>query len=157
VTGGREPAIAWNGKLVGPAPGAEARLGGVVAVSGGAWLALTAARGRPGGSDVALVFVTSDGAATRTVWLTETPEAEESPQLARAGDRIVVGWGLRGAADARLATVSDAGELLEGPVRVPARFAGTEGLAAFPDGDVGWGAAGDRPHQVEIARVAACR
>lgn len=135
--------------------GSTARLGGLVPVSDGFVLTFISREGRAS-ADVGLVHITSEGDPSAVVWLTDTPEVDESSaHLARYGRGFLAGW--VSASDRSTLVVLDAGyRRVEGPVSIPVAFGERDDWMNFANGDAGWAYAWEDMAKLKIVRVAYC-
>jgi hypothetical protein len=135
--------------------GSDARLGGLVPVSDGFVLTFISREDRAS-ADVGLVHISSEGEEGPVVWLTDTPEVDESSaHLARYGRGFLAGWV---SSDSRSTlAVLDAGyRIVEGPVSIQAAFGERDDWMNFANGDAGWAYAWDDMSKLKIVRVAYC-
>jgi len=113
----------------------DAELGGLSPAGGGFWLTFVSSEGRSS-RDVALAFVSNQG-AVQLYWLTETPSVQESnAHLAAYGGKLFAAWRAGGE---MLAALADAtGAVIQGPEKITADFNQQTDFVNFPNGDVGW-------------------
>ncbi len=78
---------------------------------------------------------------------------ESAPHLARYGaQRLLASW--REGTDSKLAVLSAAGAVLEGPVTAAVQVADRDDFARWPSGEVGWAAGGG--NSLQVSRVRSC-
>jgi hypothetical protein len=134
--------------------GSNAQLGGLAPMSDGFYVTFTSPEGRAS-SDVAFSRVSNDGKAGPKVYLTNTPDVQESgAKLARYGTNLLAAW-LAGA-DRVAAVVDTSGNILEGPVALTGvSFNDHDDFVTFANGEVGW--AWGEGATLNIARVRLCQ
>ncbi len=120
--------------------------------SGGFGLTFSTAEGRPN-RDVGFIAVSAGGQKSAVVWLTGGTGDETAPHLARYGStQFLASW--REGADAKLAVVSAAGAVVEGPVTANVGVAERDDFGRWPSGDVGW--AEGAGASLRVSRVRSC-
>lgn len=120
----------------------DALLGGLVADPTGFWISFAAPNG--GAYDVGMMFVPSGGGAGPVAWLTNTPGVQETaPHLARYGANLLAAWQVGGAT--KMAVVSTAGAVLDGPIDVTPQFSMAAISSASRTGTSDGRARGARP------------
>ena len=129
------------------------QLGGLASLSsGGFGLTFSTAEGRPN-RDVGFIAVSAQGQKSPVVWLASGAGDEAAPHLARYGtSQLLASW--REGADSKLAVLSAAGAVLEGPITASVGVAERDDVGRWPSGDVGWAeGAGAALH---VSRVRFC-
>ncbi|MBW2522759.1 MAG: hypothetical protein JRI23_01225 [Deltaproteobacteria bacterium] len=130
----------------------DARLGGLVAVSGGFMLTYSSSEGRSS-FDIALVHISSTGTVGSPVWLTDTAGTDErTSYLARYGSNLLVGWLSEG--NLTLSVVNDTGTVVEGPALASVGFGGAD-FINLANGDVAW--AFGQGSEVAMVRLPHCQ
>lgn len=133
--------------------GSSGQLGGLAALPGGGFAFTFATTEGRGSRDVGFLAWTGQPSPAGVVWLAAGAADESEPHLARYGsDRLLASWREGGAE--RLAVLSAAGAVLEGPAPAEVGLAERDDFATFPSGDVAW-ARGVGP-RLEVRRVRAC-
>lgn len=112
----------------------DGELGGLAPLPGGGFaLTFSSREGRPN-RDVGFLTITASRQKGPTVWLTSSEAS--GPNLARYGDRLLAAWHEGGAQ--KLAVLSPAGAVLEGPVTAGGGWTARDDFATWPSGHVGW-------------------
>ncbi len=131
----------------------QGELGGLAAMSGGGFGLTFATREGRTNRDVGFIAIDAQQRKSPVVWLTGGTGDESAPHLARYGaGKLLASW--KDGSDAKLAVLSAAGAVLEGPVTAPVGVADRDDFTRWPSGDVGWAeGAGSVLH---VTRVRAC-
>lgn len=115
----------------------DGQLGGLAALGGGGFAFTFATREGRTSRDVGFIAFDAQLRKSPTVWLTSAAGDESTPHLARYGaQQLLASW--RDGADSKLAVVSAAGVIVEGPVTAPVGLAERDDFGRWPGGDVGW-------------------
>lgn len=131
----------------------DGQLGGLAVLGAGGFAFTFATREGRASRDVGFIALDAQLRKSATVWLTSAAGDESTPHLARYGaQHLLASW--REGADSKLAVVSAAGVIVEGPVTAPVGLAERDDFGRWPGGDVGWaeGAGGS----LRVSRVRAC-
>lgn len=129
-----------------------AHMGASIPMDDGFWAIYTATDNREA-LDVAATRITG-GSFDDPIWLTTSAEAAQSPNGARLGEDILVGWQL-GGEDILTVLDSSSGSSLHGPQPYAAANLGSASdFFTFPNGDTGWVQAGSAG--LELARFRNC-
>ena len=112
-------------------------LGGLAALGpGGFGLTFSTREGRTT-RDVGFIALDAQLRKSPVVWLTGGTGDESAPHLARYGaSQLLASW--REGADTKLAVLSPAGAVVEGPITAPVGVADRDDFARWPAGEVGW-------------------
>lgn len=131
----------------------DGQLGGLAALTGGGFAFTFATREGRTSRDVGFIALDAQLRKGPTVWLTSAAGDESTPHLARYGaQHLLASW--REGADSKLAVVSAAGVVVEGPVTAPVGLAERDDFGRWPGGDVGW--AEGAGSSLRVSRVRAC-
>lgn len=128
-------------------------LGGLASLPGGGFGVTFATHEGRASRDVGFIALDAQQRKSPVVWLTTGAGDESAPHLARYGaSQLLASW--REGADSKLAVLSAAGAVMEGPVTAAVGVADRDDFARWPGGDVGWaeGAGGS----LRVSRVRAC-
>ena len=129
------------------------QLGGLASLAAGGFGFTFATQEGRASRDVGFIAFDAQLRKSAVVWLTSGAGDESVSHLARYGrGQFLVSW--REGADDKLAVLSAAGAVVEGPLTAPVGLADRDDFAQFPGGDVGWaeGAGGS----LRISRVRWC-
>jgi hypothetical protein len=131
----------------------EGQLGGLAALSRGGFGFTFSTREGRASRDVGFIAIDAQQRKSPVVWLTSAAGDESAPHLARYGaGQLLASW--REGADSKLAVLSPAGAIVEGPVTAPVQVADRDDFARWPSGDVGWAEGGG--NALRVTRVRAC-
>lgn len=131
----------------------QGELGGLASLEGGGFgFTFSTQEGRPN-RDVGFIALDAQLRKSPVVWLTGGTGGETAPHLARYGQsQLLASW--REGSDTRLAVLSAAGAVLEGPVTAAVQVADRDDFARYPSGDVGWASGGGS--RLQVTRVRSC-
>jgi hypothetical protein len=124
----------------------DGELGGLAALPGGGFALTFSSREGRAHRDVGFVTITAQRQKGGVVWLTSSEAS--GPNLARYGEHLLAAWHEGGSQ--KLAVVSAAGAILEGPVTA----GGRDDFASWPEGHVGW--AQGSGQSLTVTRVRHC-
>ena len=128
-------------------------LGGLAGLAGGGFAVTFSTTEGRSSRDVAFRTISSQGTPGPVVWLAMGAGDERAPHLARYGaDRLLASWVEGG--DSKLAVLSAAGVVLEGPVTASVAVDVRDDFARYPGGDVGWASGGGG--QLQVSRIRSC-
>jgi hypothetical protein len=131
----------------------QGELGGLASLEGGGFGFTFATQEGRINRDVGFIALDAQLRKSAVVWLTGGSGDESAPHLARYGaQKLLASW--REGADTKLAVLSAAGAVLEGPVSATVQVADRDDFARFPSGDVGWAAGGG--NSLQVSRVRSC-
>lgn len=131
----------------------QGELGGLAALSGGGFAVTFSSKEGRTTRDVGFIAIDAQQRKSPVVWLTGGTGDESAPHLARYGTgQLLASW--KEGSDSKLAVLSTAGAILEGPLTVPVAVADRDDFARWPSGDVGW--ASGAGSALRVSRVRAC-
>ncbi|MDP1822335.1 MAG: hypothetical protein Q8L48_03805 [Archangium sp.] len=139
-----------GGNCAGSSPG---ELGGLASLGGGGFGFTFSTKEGRASRDVGFIAIDAQQRKSPVVWLTSAAGDESAPHLARYGaGGLLASW--REGSASKLAVLSPAGVVVEGPITAPVGVADRDDFTRWPSGDVGWAEGAGR--MLRVSRVRAC-